>query len=90
LAIKDAETAKEGKRSAALPVKLPAMYHIQNQRPCQDCPIQGRTRGADGVYRAERRAARETIDPTREAMLRFDAYDTDHAPRFSGGLHHLY
>lgn len=33
---------------------------------------------------------REAVDPTREAMLRFDAFDTDHAPRYSGGLHHLY
>jgi hypothetical protein len=63
------------------------MYHIQNQ---QDCPVQGRERGTDGVYQAGRETTREQLDPTREAMMRFDAYDARHEPRYSGGLHHLY
>jgi hypothetical protein len=66
------------------------MYHIQNRRPCPDCPIQGRERGTGGVYRVGQETAREQLDPTREAMIRFDAYDVSHEPRFSGGLHHLY
>lgn len=90
LGTKGRGNGKGGEALPGLSRESDDMYHMQNQRPCPDCPIQGRERGTDGVYRAGRETAREQLDPTREAIMRFDAYDTRHEPRYSGGLLHLY
>jgi hypothetical protein len=63
------------------------MYNIQKERPCPDCPIQAATANSR-TPRADDSSG--SVNPTREALLRFDAQDAVRAPRYGDGLFHLY